>query len=124
MHRLAGQLNRQQKTPDKARDRLEEIWELAERGPYPSFHADALNVLAQVEQEAGNTQAAIQAATEAYRKAWCDGPPFAYHSGLQKSRKLLVGLGTPEPDLPAFDPSKFEIMPEDEINPDDEFGGQ
>ena len=118
-----AELHRQQNEPDKARERLDEIWESAERGPYPSFHADALNVLAQVEQEAGNAEAAIEAATGAYRKAWCDGPPYAYHSGLQKARELLNALGAPEPELPAFDASKFEPMPEVEINPDDEFGG-
>ena len=31
--------------------------------------------------------------------------------------------GAPEPELPPFDPSKFDPMPEVEINPDDEFGG-
>ena len=82
-------LHRQQKAPEQARERLEAIWEPTERGPYPSLHADALNVLAQVELDANNTQAAIAAATEAYRKAWCDGPPFAYDSGLQKARELL-----------------------------------
>lgn len=119
-----AELSRQQKQPDKARERLEEVWESAERGPYPIFHTDALIVLAQIEQDEGNTQAAIEAATEAYRKAWCDGPPFAYDLGLQKAPKLLAALGAPEPELPAFDQSKFEPMPEVEINPDDEFGGQ
>jgi tetratricopeptide (TPR) repeat protein len=117
-------LHRQQKAPEQARERLEEIWEPAERGPYPSFHADALNVLAQLELDTKNTPAAIAAATEAYRKAWCDGPPFAYDSGLQKARELLDTLGAPEPELPAFDPSKFEPMPEIEVDPDDEFGRQ
>ena len=119
-----AELHRQQKEPEKARERLEEIWEAAERGPYPIFHADALNVLAQIEQDANNTQAAVQAATEAYRKAWCDGPPFAYSSGLEKARQLLAALGAPEPELPAFDQSEFEPMTEVEINPDDEFGGE
>lgn len=116
-----AELHRQRKEFEKARERLEEIWELAERGPYPAFHADALNVLAQLEQDEGNTQAAIEAATAAYRKAWCDGPPFAYDFGLQNARKLLAALGAPEPELPPFDPSKFEPMPEVEIDPDDEF---
>ena len=118
-----AELYRQQKEPKKARERLEEIWESAERGPYPIFHADALNVLAQLEQDANHTDAAIEAATEAYCKAWCDGPPFAYARGLEQARGLLASLGAPEPELPPFDPSKFDPMPEVEINPDDEFGG-
>ena len=117
-----AKLHLQQQEPDKARERLEEAWESIERGPYPLFHADALNVLAKVEQNEGNTDAAIHAATEAYTKAWCDGPPFAYHAGLETSGKLLEALRAPKPDMPAFDQSKFEPMPEVEINPDDEFG--
>ena len=45
-----------------AREFLDDVWESAERGPYPLFHADAFNVLAQVERDAGNTQAAVDAA--------------------------------------------------------------
>lgn len=46
------------------------MWELAERGPYPLFHADALNVLAQIERDAGNHDAAVKAAAQAYQLAW------------------------------------------------------
>ena len=119
-----AELHRQQEEPDKACERLEDVWELAERGPYPLFHADALNVLARIEQDAGNTPAAIEAASEAYRKAWCDGPPYAYDYGLRTAKEILASLGAPEPEMPPFDPSKFEPMPEIEINPDDEFGGE
>ncbi len=119
-----SELHWRQKEPEKARERLEEMWDSAERGPYLQFHADGLNVMAQIELDEGNTKAAIQSATEAYCKAWCDGPPFAYHSGLEKARKLLVSLGAPEPELPPFDQSEFEPMPEVEINPDDEIGQQ
>ena len=117
-------LCRQQQNPEQARERLDEVWELAERGPYPTFHADALNVLAQLEQDAGNTETAIEAATEAYKKAWCDGSPFTYDYGLRNAKKLLETLGAPELYMPPFDQSKFEPMPEVEINPDDEYGGE
>lgn len=83
--------------------------------------ADAFNVLAQIERDAGNTAAAVEAATKAYRLAWCDAPPFAYHWGLEKAKKHLEELGVPEPEMPPFDESKFEPMPEVEIDPDDEF---
>ena len=57
---------------------------------------------------------------EAYRLAWCDGPPFAYHWGLQKAKAHLSDLGAPEPVLPPFVESKYEPMPEVEIEPADE----
>lgn len=116
-----AELRRQQSKPGEAREYLDAVWEAAARGPYPLFHADALNVLAQLERDAGNTEKAIVAATEAYQKAWCDGPPYAYHWGLEAARKHLLELGAPEPPMPPFDPSKFEPMPDVEINPKDEF---
>lgn len=115
-----AELRRQQKELQAARDHLDDVWEAAERGPYPLFHADALNVLAQIERDAGNTDKAIQAATEAYRKAWCDGPPFAYHWGLEAARKHLAELGADIPtDLPPYDESKYEPMPDVKIDPPD-----
>ena len=69
---------------------------------------------------AGNTVAAIEAATLAYRKAWCDGPPFAYQWGLETARAHLNALSAPEPsDLPPYDESQHEPMPDVEIDPPD-----
>jgi len=116
-----AELRRRRGDGKGARELLDDVWESAERGPYPLFHADACNVLAQIECDEGNTKAAIEAATKAYRLAWCDGPPFAYHWGLEKAKQHLRELGAPEPLMPAFDESKFEPMPEVEINPRDEF---
>jgi len=53
--------------------------------------------------------------------SWCDGEPYAYHWGLVAARKHLAELGAAEPAMPPFDESKYEPMPEVEINPDDEF---
>jgi tetratricopeptide (TPR) repeat protein len=103
---------------EKAREYLDEVWGRAKEGPYPLFHADALNTLAQIEMVVGNKQEAITAATEAYKKAWCDGPPYAYHYGLENSKRLLKELDAEEPEMPPFDPSKFEPMPEVEIDPE------
>ncbi|HMG75517.1 MAG TPA: hypothetical protein VK582_18610 [Pyrinomonadaceae bacterium] len=114
-------LRRRQRDVKAARELLDDAWELAERGPYPLFHSDAFNVLAQIERDRGNTEAAIEAATKAYRLAWCNGPPFAYHWGLEKAKQHLKELGAPVPEMPPFDESKFEPMPEVEIDPDDEF---
>ena len=116
-----AELRRRQGNPQAARELLDDVWELAERGPYPLFHADAFNVLAQIERDAGNHAASVDAATKAYRLAWCDGEPYAYHWGLVAARKHLRELGAPEPDMPPFDESKYEPMPEVEINPHDEF---
>lgn len=116
-----AELRRRQGQPDEAREYLDAVWDSAARGPYPLFHADALNVLAALERDLGHREEAIAAATESYKKAWCDGPPYAYHWGLEAARKHLQELGAPEPEMPLFDPSKFDPMPDVEINPKDEF---
>lgn len=116
-----AELHRRKQEFTAARELLEQIWDFAQHGPYPLFHADALNVLAQIERDEGNTKAAIAAATKAFTLAWCDGPPYSYHYGLTNARKHLEELGAPEPQLPPFDESKFEPMPDVELNPKDEF---
>jgi tetratricopeptide (TPR) repeat protein len=105
----------------EAKSRLDDVWEAAERGPYRLYQADAYNVLADIALAEGDKPAAIDAATKAYRVAWCDGPPYAYHWGLVKAKAHLAALRTPEPDMPPFDESKFEPMPEVDINPKDEY---
>jgi tetratricopeptide (TPR) repeat protein len=107
--------------PADARARLDDVWEAAERGSHRLCQADAYNVLADTALAQGDKPAAIAAATKAYRAAWCDGPPYAYHWGLAKANAHLAALGAPEPEMPAFDESKFEPMPEVEINPKDEY---
>lgn len=119
-----AELHRRRGEVEAARGVLADVWDPAERGPYPMFHADGLNVLAQIERDAGNRDAAVAAAARAFELAWCDGPPFAYHWGLERAREHLAELEAPEPELPEFDESKFEPMPEVEINPPDEFGGR
>ena len=47
--------------------------------------------------------------------------PITKPSRLEAARNPLHELGAPEPEMPPFDPSKFEPMPEVEINPKDEF---
>jgi hypothetical protein len=49
------------------------------------------------------------------------GEPFAYRWGLVAARKHLRELAASEPSMPPFDESKYEPMPEVEINPKDEF---
>jgi hypothetical protein len=88
-----AELARQQGQPTEARELLEQVWAAAERGPYPLLHADALNVLCQIERDAGHTAAAIEAAQRAYQLAWCQGPPHAYHYGLTMAQAHLRALG-------------------------------
>lgn len=89
-----AELARQQGDPKLARELLADVWEAAERGPYPLEHADACNVLCQIERDAGNQAAAIAAAEAAFRLAWCgEGPPWAYHFGLENARRHLRELG-------------------------------
>ena len=107
--------------PARAEATLDDVWEAAGRGPYPLKQADAYNVLAAIARAEGNKAAAIDAATKAYKAAWCDGPPYAYHWGLEKAKAHLAALVAPEPVLPPFDESKFEPLPEVEINPKDEY---
>jgi tetratricopeptide (TPR) repeat protein len=105
----------------EARACLNDVWEAAERGPYQLLQADACNVLTAIALAENDQPAAIDAATKVYKAAWCDGPPYAYHWGLQKAKAHLAVLGAPEPDMPPFDESKFEPLPEVEINPKDEY---
>jgi tetratricopeptide (TPR) repeat protein len=116
-----AELHRRQQYYDTARELLDQVWAPAERGPYPLMHADALNVLAQLERDQGRREAAVAAATEAYRQAWCDGPPYAYHFGLTNARRHLQELGAPAPAMPPFDAAKYAPMLEVEIDPEDEF---
>lgn len=100
-----AELARRRGDPALAREHLDAVWDGAERGPYPSWHADALNVLAQVERDAGNREAAVAAADRAYRLAWCDGVSadgtvsYAYAHGLATARAHLEALGAPIPAL-------------------------
>ncbi|MDB6124001.1 MAG: hypothetical protein JWQ71_2994 [Pedosphaera sp.] len=126
-----AELHRRKAEHAAARELLDQVWVPAEHGPYCLWHADARNVLAQIEcdqmkkckgkKRESHRIVAIAAATRAYELAWCDGPPFAYHYGLTNAKKLLAELGAPEPKLPPFDASKFEPMPVVDINPKDEF---
>jgi tetratricopeptide (TPR) repeat protein len=105
----------------EARCCLDDVWEPAEHGPYRLLRADAYNVLAAIAIAEGGQRAAIDAATEAYNAAWCDGAPYAYHWALQKAKAHLARLGAPEPDIPPFDERRYPPLVEVEINPKDEY---
>jgi tetratricopeptide (TPR) repeat protein len=115
-----AELHRQRKQHDVAVELLEQVWIPAERGPYPLRHADARNILSRLERDLGHRDAAIDAAAAAFRLAWCDGPPFAYHYGLTNARRQLQEFGAPVPDLSPLDETKSPPMPDVDINPKDE----
>ena len=75
-----------------AKARLDEVWDPAERGPYPLHQADAYNLSAEIARAEGDKKAAIEAATKAYRAAWCDGPPWAYHWGMERGDSASPSL--------------------------------
>jgi tetratricopeptide (TPR) repeat protein len=87
--------------PQQAWSLLSELWKMADQGPYPLIRTDALNLQAGLAREVGNHDEAVTAAGRAYALAWSDGPPFAYYWGLQEARRLLLELGSPEPELTA-----------------------
>lgn len=107
---------------DAARALLHDVTELAAYGPDALSYADACILSAQIERGEGNLSQAAAAAAEAYRLSWCDGPPFAYHWGLERARDLLKELGAEEPPMPPFDESRHEPMPEVWFDPPDEPG--
>jgi tetratricopeptide (TPR) repeat protein len=116
-----AELRRRQGDPRASRELLDDAEEPAVRGPYRLLHADALNVLARIERDAGDHLGAIAAATSAYRLAWCNGPPYAYHWGLEEARGQLTDLLAPVPDdLRPFDEGNHQPIPEVEIDPPDE----
>ncbi len=56
---------------------------------------------------------ADEVATEAYRDAWCDGPPYCDHWLLRKTKKLIAQMGIDVPTLPVVDPSMVQLTHED-----------
>ncbi|MDX1912626.1 MAG: tetratricopeptide repeat protein, partial [Saprospiraceae bacterium] len=89
-----AELARQQGHLPEARELLEGVWDAAERGPFPFFHADALCVLCEIERAEGNKEAAKVAAEEAYRLALAQGEPYVYRYGLDKAKQLLASLSS------------------------------
>ena len=119
--RVLALLARQQNDLALARDFLRQTWKLAERGPFPLYHADSYNILAQVERDADNPAAAVAAARRAYQLAWCDGPPFAYQRGLEDAQTHLDALRAAAPTLPPYRAEDFAPPLSVAINPPDEF---
>jgi hypothetical protein len=78
----------------RAHSFLNDLAEPAARGPYRLIMADAANTRALLIDDPVARRAAAE---EAYRLAWCDGPPFIYHRALELARRTLQELGAPPP---------------------------
>jgi hypothetical protein len=78
---------------------LNDVAEPARRGPYRLIAADAANIRARLERDLGNHEGAVKAARNAYRLAWCDGPPFTYDPALKQSIATLSLLGVAPPSV-------------------------
>lgn len=107
-----AELRRRQGSIELSREYLDDVWEACETGPYRLLHADACNVLAQLERDAGDSGAAIGAATRAYELAWCDGAPYSYHYGIRNATHHLGVLNIPLPDLAPFVAPQSQIQEE------------
>ncbi len=116
-----AELRRRQGDLKAARELLDDVWEPAERGPYPLIHADACNVLAQIERDAGNRCGRGRGRDEGLSPGVVRRRAVRVSLGPRRRAQHLAELGAPEPPMPPFDESKHEPMPEVEINPDDEF---
>jgi tetratricopeptide (TPR) repeat protein len=97
------EIARQRGQFDLAQRALQATWELADTGEYVLYHADSCVMQARLYEDSGQIDEAIAAAQTAYRRAWCDGPPFAYQRGLDNARTILERLGSPLPEMPAYD---------------------
>lgn len=80
-----------------ARTFLDDLDEIAARGPYRLMQADAANIRARLpDADAAQRRAHAE---QAYRLAWCDGPPYAYRRALELAAQSLQDLGAPPPQL-------------------------
>jgi tetratricopeptide (TPR) repeat protein len=61
----------------------------------------------------GEPAEAKQFVDTAYREAWADGPPYAFVYELGRIRTALQRLGLPEPQLPPYDPSRVQPIPDE-----------
>jgi len=135
---LLAELRCRQGNFTDARALLDEIWEALKRGSLNISHADALNVLAQIQWAAGNELAARNAAIEAFKLAWCNGVPYHCEQGLKDAcnhlakvkdlqldelssfevvrERLIERRFLQASDLPLFDEANYEPLVEVEIN--------
>ena len=74
-----------------------QVAEFEERSQVPGQLSQARFLQARIARGRGDANRAAELATDAYRLAWCDGPPFAFSDGLCDAEKLLGELSQPIP---------------------------
>ncbi len=109
---IQAEIARQRGQIELAQHTLQATWELAKTGEYMVYHADSCVLLARLHEDKHENDAAIAAAQNAYRISWCDGPPFAYQRGLEKSRAILERLDSALPEMPVYDDTHWPALPE------------
>ena len=90
--RLLAELCRQLERPGDAQELLDDLWELAERGPHRLELAEAHLVQARIHRDCGDVDAARIAAVRAAEYAYCDGPPFTFKRAETEAQALLDEL--------------------------------
>lgn len=85
-----ARLARFEKRVDDAKICLADAQRIAKRSGYVPDLADIHNEFALLARDAGDRRAALDHAQQARDYAWCDGPPFAYQSALDRANKLLT----------------------------------
>lgn len=93
-HHLSGR-------PDDAARVAGEALAIADRCEYRLKQAEAHNFLARLAADQGDGDGARQRARIAAKRAWCDGPPYAYQPAIDEAEKLLVELGGTLPQTAA-----------------------
>ncbi|MDZ7994367.1 MAG: hypothetical protein RM022_004935 [Nostoc sp. EfeVER01] len=75
------------------------IYEVISNDDYRLIQADACLILAKIKKGQGNIKEAISAATNAYKKAWCNGSIYVYKQALEQAKNILNEYDSPYPDI-------------------------
>jgi tetratricopeptide (TPR) repeat protein len=95
---------------EEAREQLDAVWVWVEFGPYRLLHSRAKLVDGDLLRAQGLTSNAADAVEEAYRLAWCDGPPNACAWCLNEARRRLDEWNVPIPKIDIAPGSAAEIV--------------
>lgn len=87
-----ARLAREEGRVDDAKTHLSEAQRIAERSGYIPDLADIHNEFALLARDAGDRRLALNHAQQAKEYAWCDGPPYAYQSALDRAEGLIAEL--------------------------------